>query len=282
MAAGANREWVGGTAFQEWFAMRIRRAFTLIELLVVIAVIAVLMAILMPALMRAKETAKRIVCSSHVRSMGMANALYADDNNGWYVPIMDRTQGKDWYWPANQLFRKLLGYKDKQGPADSTWDAPKEYQCPSDLVCSQEREDSQYTSWISYGCNVTDWYYGTDWFGVKYAGHNTTSVAAPAAELVFTESNDWWLHWKGANYTIGWDALGQDTIMPYKNVGCDGPVLYRHSEGVNLAFYDGHVEYMKKDKVWSQVVWNARTPGMWSVFQYYPPTDAEKSRLPKP
>lgn len=29
--------------------------------------------------------------------------------------------------------------------------------------------------------------------------------------------------------------------MPDKDVGCDGPTLYRHNDGVNMAFYDGHV-----------------------------------------
>ncbi len=91
--------------------MRIIRGFTLIELLVVISIIALLMAILMPALMRAKEHGKRIVCSNNVRAMGLANTLYADEEDGWYVPVMDRTQGDNRYWPANKLFRDLVGYK---------------------------------------------------------------------------------------------------------------------------------------------------------------------------
>jgi len=66
--------------------------FTLIELLVVISIVALLMAILMPALMRAKEHGKRIVCSNNIRTMGLANTMYADEADGWYVPVMDRTQ----------------------------------------------------------------------------------------------------------------------------------------------------------------------------------------------
>lgn len=263
--------------------MRSRRAFTLIELLVVISVIAILMAVLLPALARAKEQGKRLVCASHVRSLGMANAIYADESDGWYVPIIDRTLGTDFYWPANQRFRLLLGYKDKQGPGESEWDAPKEYRCPSDLVAMQERQDEQYTSWISYGGNVTDWYTpGTNWMTMPFVGQRNTSVVSPGSELFFSEGNDWWLHWKGANYQIGWDVLGHDTIMPYKNVGCDGPVLYRHAEGVNLAFYDGHTEYMKKDRVYSQDDWDNGIGGMWSVFKRYPPTEADKKRLPRP
>jgi prepilin-type N-terminal cleavage/methylation domain-containing protein/prepilin-type processing-associated H-X9-DG protein len=269
-------------SFREWVTMRIKKGFTLIELLVVISVIAILMAILMPALMKAKEMGKRMVCCNHVRCLGMANTIYADQADGWYVPIMDRTQpGETKSWPANQLFRKLIGYKDRQGPTESDWDAPKEFLCPSDLVSIQQREDRQYTSWLSYGYNLTDWYY-TDWYAAGYAGHKQTTVAAPAAELIFTESNDWWLWWKGANYVKGWDVLHHDTIMPYKDVGCDGPTLYRHGEGVNMAFYDGHVEHLKKDKVWSQYDWDRGIARMWSTFTKWPPTDAESKRLPRP
>jgi prepilin-type N-terminal cleavage/methylation domain-containing protein/prepilin-type processing-associated H-X9-DG protein len=261
--------------------MRIRKGFTLIELLVVIAIIALLMAVLMPALMRAKEHGKRTVCCSNVRLMGIANTIYADECDGWYVPVIHRLGTETRTWPGNQMFRKLVGYKDREGPADSTWNAPKEFLCPSDEVSIKQRPDAQYDSWLSYGYNFTDWYY-TDWYAAKYAGHKITTVPNPAGELVFTESNDWWAWWKGANYIDGWDVLGQDTIMPYKNVGCDGPTLYRHSDGVNLAFYDGHVQYLKKEKVYSLKDYQDGTPGMWSTFRHWPPTPADQARLPKP
>lgn len=261
--------------------MRIRKAFTLIELLVVISVIAVLMAILMPALRRARDLGQRIVCANHVRSLGLANTLYAEDFHGWFVPVMDRTLGEHRYWPSNRHFRHLVGYLGKQGPQDSTWHAPKQFRCPGDVVAIREVQDRQYTNWHSYGYNLTDWYH-TNWFEIGYAGHKTTTVPSPASKIIFTESNDWWAHWPGANYVIGWDVLGHDTISPYKDVGCDGPTLYRHADGVNLAFYDGHVEYRKKDRVWSQEDRDAGAPGMWSVFQRYPPSAADASRLPRP
>ena len=265
--------------------MRTKRAFTLIELLVVISIIALLMAILMPALLRAKELGKRIACSTHVRILGMANVLYADQADGWYVPIIYRPKGggstTQVGWPSNQLFRKLVGYKDKQGPGDSGWHAPKEYLCPSDTISVKEQPDRLYDSWISYAANITDWYY-SDWYAFGYAGHKNVTVPVPASRLFFSESNDWWFWWRGANYEKGWDVLRQDTIMPYKDVGCDGPTLYRHNEGVNMAFYDGHVEYMKKDKVWNIDDWGAGRPGMWSTFKHWPPTADEQKHLPRP
>ena len=265
--------------------MRAKRAFTLIELLVVVSIIALLMGVLLPALMRAKELGKRMVCGNHVRCLGLANVVYSDESDGWYVPIIYRPEGSGSTsqigWPSNQLFRKLLGYKAKQGEGDSDWHAPKEFRCPSDLVGIQERPDRLYSNFLSYGANITDWYYSS-WYAFGYAGHKNTTVPRPASKLFFSESNDWWFWWKGANYVQGWDVLHQDTIMPYKDVGCDGPTLYRHNEGVNLAFYDGHVEYRKKEKVWSQEAWDEGHPGMWSTFRNWPPTDAEQNRLPHP
>ena len=69
-----------------------RFAFTLIELLVVVAIIAILASLLLPALSSARTTARRTVCQSNLRQLGVGFTSYLEDANG-LLP---------WSWDTNR------------------------------------------------------------------------------------------------------------------------------------------------------------------------------------
>ena len=73
-----------------------RLGFTLVELLVVIAIILLLVTLLLPSLTLAREAARRAVCAANLHHIGLAEQIYAGDNDGW-TPILYG------YWGTSEL-----------------------------------------------------------------------------------------------------------------------------------------------------------------------------------
>ena len=248
--------------------MKRSKGFTLIELLVVISIIALLLSILMPGLQKAKEMAKRMVCSNNLKTIGLSNEIYAFEYNGWLVPFYDSSFDPDWKgtWISNEAFRKIMGTDSKQTvESDSQFSVPEEYLCPADKI-SKNEENTLDSVLLSYGYNVTDWGF-LNAMSREYTGHRATKIATPAQKLAFSDSIDWWIDWElGADYRDpGWDVLGQASNKDYKDVGIHGPTIYRHDEGANVLFYDGHTNPLKKEKIFviEDFENDPKRPGMW-------------------
>ena len=84
--------------------MRSKRAFTLIELLVVIAIIALLLAIILPALNKTKESARRIMCRTNLKTIGLSFKIYAEENNG-KLPL---NEAGSWAWDVSFFTTDLV------------------------------------------------------------------------------------------------------------------------------------------------------------------------------
>jgi prepilin-type N-terminal cleavage/methylation domain-containing protein len=95
--------------------MKIRQfcGFTLVELLVVIAIIGMLIALLLPAVQAAREAARRMQCTNHVKQLSLALHTYADaysafPNDGWADNFNHAAS------PANlSVFTRLLPYVEQ-------------------------------------------------------------------------------------------------------------------------------------------------------------------------
>ena len=96
-----------------------RSGFTLIELLVVIAIIAILASMLFPAFSRAREQARKTVCISNLKQIGLGIMQYTQDYDESYpvgYPF--------WHTPAPPQKEFLVNTVDPYIKSTQIWDCP--------------------------------------------------------------------------------------------------------------------------------------------------------------
>jgi len=91
-----------------------RRAFTLVELLVVIAIIGMLIALLLPAVQAAREAARRMQCSNHLKQISLALHTYADKTSQSYLPADGYMGGDvDGTWTNPSVYVHLAPFMEQ-------------------------------------------------------------------------------------------------------------------------------------------------------------------------
>ena len=265
-----------------------KKGFTLIELLVVIAIIALLLSILTPALNQVKERGKRAVCMSNIRQLALANIMYAQLYKGRFIPVKTdpyeitlpdgTTHEPQWpVWCANPTFLKLLdqnilenlGYNLSGDLNVLYYGLPKKFRCPSypseKASVAAGLGDGDFVLRTSYGTNITDGELASDPEGeigtaIWNEGPIVDQIKRPADKLLFTDSLNEHVTYAdtendgnyNGNYINHWDEHGEISNLDdvaYPDCYYRPEPMYRHSDGANVAFCDGHVEYLKKTEM---------------------------------
>mgnify|MGYP000096605562 CR=1 FL=1 len=212
-----------------------KKSFTLIELLVVIAIIAILASMLLPALGKAKARAQSTKCLNNTKQLGFAAAMYGNDANDHLLDL-----DGDWEGGFNRLswVKQVAGYLGLPNEQNDVpwWGNSTAFRCPTD----PDNTNLESLRAISYGYNFA---LGSGGWGNPVL--KTSNVTMPSETIVFGDC------WEELAPAAEWDRL----MLPYPSWSVRmldwydgaGPSR-RHSKGANLAFVDGHSEWMHVDK----------------------------------
>ena len=178
---------------------------------------------LLPALCRGKDLAQATQCLSQLRQLGMAVALYADDNQDTFPRSEHSAFANDVYpWEctvAPMLGSSITGWTNLLAGV---------YHCPS---------DNRTTPW-SYGLNV---YFelGPDdsYVGKPQTWRQVAQVPHPSATILFADS-----------------ASAADHLMAnlwITQAGATDLASCRHNQRANYAFVDGHAMLLGLNSVFA-------------------------------
>jgi prepilin-type N-terminal cleavage/methylation domain-containing protein/prepilin-type processing-associated H-X9-DG protein len=284
----------GDSAMGRRSGVRLTRnpAFTLVELLIVIAIIAILASLLLPALSRAKQKSHSAVCLSNQRQINLSYTLKRDDGSqrldqpeifDWFLDEIGRAQF-GWVCPAapvregggrgrvNSAWGPIVsrawgtangtvGFTNRAGSYAFNWyllEAGLQRHDPSgqiltnDFTVEGQVQRSMLTPILADGVYESVAPLATD-------APPTNLITGLSSEGLFQP-----LH-RGA-----W-ALAAVAIPRHGNRPKPVPVFWPTNQplpgGVNVAFFDGHGETVKLDRLW-QLYWHvgyqppAKRPGL--------------------
>ncbi len=177
------------------------KGFTLIELLVVIAIIAILAAILFPVFAQARGAARKTMCTSNARQIGLGIMMYVQDYDeqycpyfSGYVPLTKAYTGPQWYWPqlVAPYIQKANGTGTGANPQATLKDLSPVFRCPDAPYNPALLTNTSFGYNSSYGISddIVNWWEPPG-ISTTYIPVTMSAVATPANAVICVETWDW-------------------------------------------------------------------------------------------